>query len=141
MDSKRVGLYVIGCCVVLSLGVSSSNHSVVCRGRKLLSDGVTIINLAGQTRINEVVLVDENIRSLEQLAASFYSSLRRNIPEFYLQEGERTITKMWVEWNQGDLNSSPWRRKSTKEVSVLCCEFWAIRRGVDMIRVWLKEAD
>ncbi|KAJ5619944.1 hypothetical protein N7510_003928 [Penicillium lagena] len=100
-----------------------------------------IINLAGQTRINEVVLVDENIGSFEQLATSFYSSLRRNIPEFYLQQGERTITKMWVEWNQGGIKFLPLETEIHEENLRAVLRILAIRRGVDMIRVWLNEVN
>ncbi|OOQ90742.1 hypothetical protein PEBR_03500 [Penicillium brasilianum] len=100
-----------------------------------------IINLAGQTRINEVVLADENIESFEVLAAGFYQSLRPNIPEFYLEQGERTITKMWVEWNQGGANFLPTETEITEVNLRAVLRLLAVRRGVDMIRVWLNEID
>jgi hypothetical protein len=100
-----------------------------------------IINLAGQTRINEVVLADENAESFEALATSFYQSLRPNIPEFYLEQGERTITKMWVEWNQGGGNFLPMETEITEVNLRAVLRLLAVRRGVDMIRVWLNEID
>ncbi|KAJ5832773.1 hypothetical protein N7474_001084 [Penicillium riverlandense] len=100
-----------------------------------------IINLAGQTRINEVVWADENVESFEQLAASFYTSLRHNIPEFYLESGERTITKMWVEWNQGGGNFLPMETEIHEGNLRAVLRILAMRRGVDMIRVWLNEID
>lgn len=107
------------------------------------SDGLVpiIINLAGQTRINEVVLADENTESFEVLAASFYQTLRPVIPEFYLEQGERTITKMWVEWNQAGGNFLPMETEINEGNLRAVLRLLAVRRGVDMIRVWLNEID
>lgn len=107
------------------------------------SDGLVpiIINLAGQTRVNQVVLADENIESFEALAVSFYQSLRPNIPEFYLEQGERTITKMWVDWNQSGGNFLPTETEINDENLRAILRLLALRGGVDMIRVWLNEID
>jgi len=107
------------------------------------SDGLVpiIINLAGQTRINEVVLVSENTESFEALATSFYQSLRPVIPEFYLEQGERTITKMWVDWNQAGGNFLPMETEINQGNLRAVLRLLAVRRGVDMIRVWLNEID
>lgn len=125
---------------------SSISRSSLRHSRKLTmssSDGFVpiIINLAGQTRINEVVLVDENIESFEVLAASFYQSLRPTIPEFYLEQGERTITKMWVDWNQSGGNFLPMETEINNGNLRAVLRLLAVRRGVDMIRVWLNEID
>ena len=92
-------------------------------------------------RINEVVLADENIESFEILAASFYQSLRPTIPEFYLEQGERTITKMWVDWNQSGGNFLPMETEINDGNLRAVLRLLAVRRGVDMIRVWLNEID
>lgn len=107
------------------------------------SDGLVpvIINLAGQTKINEVVLADENIESFEQLAAFFYQSLRPKIPEFYLEHGERTITQMWVDWNQAGSDFLPLDTEITEGNLRAVLRILAVRRGVDMIRVWLNEIE
>ncbi|KAH1877326.1 hypothetical protein KXV51_005847 [Aspergillus fumigatus] len=44
-----------------------------------------LIYLTGETRTNEVVLVDENI------------------PDYYLESGERSITKAFVAWQPSDI--------------------------------------
>jgi hypothetical protein len=99
-----------------------------------------IINLAGQKPHNSVVLANEN-ESLEELAVSFYQNIRPKIPEFYLEEGERTITKMWVEWNQNGGDHLPTETEINEGNLRAVLRLLALRGGVDMIRVWLNEID
>lgn len=107
------------------------------------SDGFIpiIIALDGQTRVNQVVLVDEKVGSFEELAAQFYDSLRPNIPEFYLEQGERTITKMWLDYNQGGADFLPRDTEINDGNLQAVLRLVALRRGQDLIRVWLNEID
>ncbi|KAH2084820.1 hypothetical protein KXW39_007142 [Aspergillus fumigatus] len=77
-----------------------------------------LIYLTGETRTNEVVLVDENVSSFEEFAEALYTSLRPKIPDYYLESGERSITKAFA-----------------------VLRLLAARRGVDTVRVWLNEID
>jgi hypothetical protein len=107
------------------------------------SDGLVpvIINLAGRTSINEVVLADENAGKFENLAASFYQALRHKIPEFYLEQGERHISQMWVEWNQGGASFLPQETEIFEGNLRAILRLIAARGGIDMIRCWLNEID
>ncbi|KAH7136229.1 hypothetical protein EDB81DRAFT_724986 [Dactylonectria macrodidyma] len=107
------------------------------------SDGLVpvIIYLVGQSRVNDVVLADENTESFEHLAASFYSTLRPKIPEFFLEQGERTITQMWVEWDRGSADLLPQETEIVEGNFRAVLRILALRRGVDMIRVWLNEIE
>lgn len=107
------------------------------------SDGLVpvIIYLVGQSRVNEVVLADENAESFEQLAGSFYQSLRPKIPEFFLEQGERSITQMWVEWDRGSGDFLPAETEIVEGNLGAVLRLLAVRRGVDMIRVWLNEIE
>ncbi|PGG95460.1 hypothetical protein AJ80_09956 [Polytolypa hystricis UAMH7299] len=100
-----------------------------------------IIHLDGQTRVNTVVLVDENIESFEELATLFYTTLRPKIPEFYLEQGERHITKMWITWNPGNDRFLPTSTDIDEENIRGCLRILGLRRGADMVGVWLNEID
>ncbi|KAF9889022.1 hypothetical protein FE257_007999 [Aspergillus nanangensis] len=107
-----------------------------------MSDGLVpiIIALDSQTSVNQVVLVDEKIGSFEELAVQFYDSLRPNIPEFYLEQGERTITKMWLDYNQGGAFLPRDTEINDGNLQAIL-RLITLRRGQDMIRVWLNEID
>ncbi|KAF7164856.1 hypothetical protein CNMCM5623_009283 [Aspergillus felis] len=96
-----------------------------------------LIYLTGATRINEVVLVDENVSSFEEFAASLYRSLRPKIPDFYLQGGERSITQAFVTWQPSDIFPQETEIVEGNIRAVL--RHLAARRGVDTVRVWLNE--
>lgn len=100
-----------------------------------------IIFLTGENRLNDVVLADENVESFERLAAFFYQKLRPKIPEYYLEQGERTITKMWVQWNQAGGDFLPFETLIGEGNIRAVLRILAARRGIDMIRVWLNEID
>lgn len=99
-----------------------------------------LVNLDGQTKISQVALVDENIESFEELATQFYTALRPGIPEFYLEQGERHVTKMWVQWDQTG-GSFPRETEIFEGNIRATLRLVALRGGVDMIRLWLNAID
>ena len=100
-----------------------------------------IISLTGDRRTNDVALIDENTESFEELAALLYQSLRPKIPEFYLEQGERTITKLWAQWNHSNNDFLPQETQIVEGNVRAVLRLLAVRRGVDSIRVWLNEID
>jgi len=101
-----------------------------------------MINLDGQSRINQVVLVDEEITTdFESLCTLLYEQFQPNIPEFYFESGERSITKLYVDWftegNPGYPRSTEINDTNMRAVLRLI----AMRKGVDVVRVWLNEVD
>lgn len=98
-----------------------------------------LIYLTGETRTNDVVLVDQNVSSFEEFAASLYQSLRPKIPDYYLESGERSITQAFVTWQPLDIFPSETEIVEGNIRAVL--RLLAARRGVDTVRVWLNEID
>ncbi|RHZ61817.1 uncharacterized protein CDV56_107976 [Aspergillus thermomutatus] len=98
-----------------------------------------LIYLTGETRTNDVVLVDENVSSFEEFAASLYQNLRPKIPEYYLESGERSITQAFVTWQPSDIFPQETEIVEGNIRAVL--RLLAARKGVDTIRVWLNEID
>ncbi len=100
-----------------------------------------IINLDGDTRTSTVVLLNENAESFDEVAEVFYTALRPNIPEFFLQSGERTITKMYVDWEQGQDRFLPTSTEVTGENIKAVARMLRLRGGKDMLRMWLNEIE
>ncbi|KAF4153349.1 hypothetical protein CNMCM6936_000593 [Aspergillus lentulus] len=98
-----------------------------------------VIYLTDDTRTNDVVLVDENVSSFEEFAASLYTSLRPKIPDYYLESGERSITQAFVTWQPSDIFPQETEIVEGNIRAVL--RILAARRGVDTVRVWLNEID
>lgn len=98
-----------------------------------------LIYLTGETRTNEVVLVDENVSSFEEFAEALYTSLRPKIPDYYLESGERSITKAFVTWQPSDIFPRETEIVEGNIQAVL--RLLVARRGVDTVRVWLNEID
>lgn len=108
-----------------------------------MSDGLVpiIINFDNDTTTNTVVLADENTESFEQLCDTFYQSMRPNLDEFYLQEGERHITKMWVQWCPANDRFLPTKTFIDDTNMRAVIRILGLRRGIDMVAVWLNEID
>jgi len=108
-----------------------------------LADGFVpvIVNLNGMTRNNEVVLIDQNTESFEKLAVFLYQAFRHQIPEEWLANGERTITKMWVQWNQKGDDFLPRETQITDANLPAVMRIIAARGSIDMLRLWLNEVE
>ncbi|KAL2815404.1 hypothetical protein BDW59DRAFT_166809 [Aspergillus cavernicola] len=100
-----------------------------------------LIALPSDINTHQVVLVDENTASFEDLATNLYAGLRPNIDDFYLQSGERHITKAWVEWNQTPNQYFPLKTQFSDGNIRALLRYLDARRGIDIVRVWLNEVE
>lgn len=107
------------------------------------SDGFVpvFVNLNSMTNYNEVILIDKNTDSFEKLAAFMYQNFRHRIPEEWLANGERTVTKMWVQWNPKGSDFLPRDTQITSANIPALLRLMELRGGVDMIRLWLNEVE
>ncbi|KAA8645286.1 hypothetical protein EYZ11_003667 [Aspergillus tanneri] len=91
-----------------------------------------LVHITDDTDVHEVALIDENIGSFQQLASFLYQTLRPRIPDFYLPNGERRITEIFVVWQPSDIFPMETAVVDGNIRAVL--RLLAARRGVDTIR-------
>ena len=94
------------------------------------------------SRTHEIILVDENTSSFADLTTHIYDHIGPKLDSHYKPGGEeRTITKLWVKWNQDATNNFPVETYFSDTNIKATLRLLAARRGIDMVYFWLNEID
>ncbi|KAL3447648.1 hypothetical protein BJX65DRAFT_307713 [Aspergillus insuetus] len=108
------------------------------------SDGLIPICVAFcmSSRTHEIILVDENTSSFAELAKLVYDHVGPKIDDHFKPGGEeRTITKLYVSWNQQATQHFPRETYFSDTNIKATLRLLAARRGIDMVYFWLNEID